>query len=335
MHLGYCPANKPVIPCSYIFKIKLGPTGKVLKYKAQVVTGGHRQKKGINYDETFTVAAKIASIHVLLALVAQHDWEIDQIDVVSAYLNADLEDEVYMEAPDSVLAEGESGNVCRLRKGLYGLTQAGRQWYDLMAHTFKALGFNISKLDQSVFFRTRGNETVHIPVSTDDMIVMGNTRSAVDTVKAELCRSFALTDQGELTWLLGFEVRRDRAARLLGLSQRAYIEALAQRFGLENARAVHIPMDPANLFCKDQCPEKPIDAPYQEACGGVLWPAVITRPDIQLAVGILSQFTQNLALEHWEAIKWVITYLHTTKHLWLTLGGSGTRPQVFSDADWA
>ena len=97
-----------------------------------------------------------------------------------------------------------------------------------MAHMFKALGFNISKLDQSVFFRTKGNEIIHVPVSTNDMILMGNTRGAMDMLKAELHRSFEITDQGELMWLLGFEVRRDRAARLLGLNQRAYIEALAQ-----------------------------------------------------------------------------------------------------------
>ena len=93
-------------------------------------------------------------------------------------------------------------------------------------------------------------------------------------------------------------------------------------------------MDPANQFCKDQCLEKVIDAPYQEACGGMLWPAFITQVDIQLVVGVISQFTQNLAHEHWEAIKRVISYLHTTKDLWLTLGGVGTCLQVFSDADW-
>ena len=131
------PTNKPIIPCSYVFKIKLSPAGEVLKYKARVVAGGHRQKKGVNHDETFAAAAKIASIRVLLALAAQRDWEIDQIDVVSAYLNADLQDEVYMEAPDGVLAEGEKGKVCHLRKGLYGLKQAGRRWYERMAHVQK------------------------------------------------------------------------------------------------------------------------------------------------------------------------------------------------------
>src|ERR1700731_4557810 len=97
------PCDKPIIPCGFVFKIKLGPTGEVLKFKARVIAGGHRQTKGINYNETFAAAAKIASIRVLLALAAQHDWEIDQIDVVGAYLNAKLEDEVYMEPPHGVL----------------------------------------------------------------------------------------------------------------------------------------------------------------------------------------------------------------------------------------
>src|SRR3984893_3905622 len=226
------PHDKPIIPCGYIFKIKLTAAGEVLKYKARVVAGGHRQKKGVNYDETFAAAAKIASIRVLLALAAQCDWEIDQIDVISAYLNADLKDEVYMEAPSRVLDDGERGKVCRLRKGLYGLKQAGCRWYDCMAHTFTHLGFNTSKLDQSVFIRTKRGEIAHVSVSTDDMIVMGNTRATVDGVKRELRALFDITDQGELSWLLGFEVQRNRPARTLALNQKVYIEALAKHFEL-------------------------------------------------------------------------------------------------------
>ena len=329
------PSNKPVIPCGYVFKVKLGPNAEVLKYKARVVAGGHRQIKGVNYEETFAAAAKIGSIRVLLTLAAQRDWEIHQVDVVGAYLNADLEDEVYMEVPDGILSDGDRTKVCRLRKGLYGLKQAGKRWYDKMALTFVSLGFSVSKLDQSVFIRTDGKETVHVPVSTDDMVVMGSSRAAVEKVKTELKHFFEITDQGELSWLLGFEVRRDRAARMISLNQKAYIEALARRFGLTDGRPVHIAMDPGTVLSRDQCPDEPIDVPYQEACGGVLWPAVITRPDVQLAVGILSQFNQNPGNAHWEALKRLIKYLHTTKDLWLTLGGAGTRPNVYSDADWA
>ena len=306
------PADKPVIPCGYVFKVKLGPKGEIVKYKARIVAGGHRQTKGTNYNETFAAAAKIASIRVLLALAAQRDWEIDQIDVVGAYLNAKLEDEVYMEPPHGVLNDEERGRVCRLRKGLYGLKQAGRMWYRMMAATFTSLGFKVSKLDQSAFICMEADQNVHVTVSTDDMVVMGNTCQAVDHVKSELRKCFETTDQGELSWLLGFEVKRNRGARTIALNQRAYLEVLTKRFGLEDARPVHIPMDPGVVLSKDQCPVQPIDAPYQEACGGVLWPAVITRPDVQLAIGILSQFTMNLAPVHWEAMKQLITYLKTS-----------------------
>src|ERR1700731_4765590 len=253
----------------------------------------------------------------------------------SAYLNAELKEEVYMEPLHGVLSEKDRGKVCHLCKGLYGLKQAGRMWYCMMAATFTSLGFKVSKLDQSAFIRMEADQNVHVTVSTDDMVVMGNTRQAVDHVKSELRKCFETTDQGELSWLLGFEVKRNRGARTIALNQRAYLEVLTKRFGLEDARPVHIPMDPGVVLSKDQCPVQPTDAPYQEACGGVLWPAVITRPDVQLAIGILSQFNQNPGNAHWEALKRLIKYLHTTKDLWLTLGGAGTRPNAYSDADWA
>ena len=84
------------------------------------------------------------------------------------------------------------------------------------------------------------------------MIIMGNMRAAVDGVKSELRTSFEITDQGELSWLLGFEVRRNGPARMLALNQKAYIESLAKRFVLEKGRAVHIAMDPNVVLSKDQ-----------------------------------------------------------------------------------
>src|ERR1700726_3422380 len=86
-------------------------------------------------------------------------------------------------------------------------------------HAHSHLGFNVSKLDESIFIRTKVDEAVHILVSTDDMIIMGNTRAVVDYVKRELRASFEITDQGELAWLLGLEVKWDRTVRMLALSQ--------------------------------------------------------------------------------------------------------------------
>jgi hypothetical protein len=96
------------------------PDGSIAKRKVRLVAGGHKQVKGLNYDETFAAAAKINSIRIILAYAAQQNWEIDQVDVVGVYLNAELDEKVFMEAPLGVLtAEEIITKVLELLKGLY------------------------------------------------------------------------------------------------------------------------------------------------------------------------------------------------------------------------
>jgi hypothetical protein len=126
----------------------------------------------------------------------------------------------------------------------------------------------------------------------------------------DLRKHFEITDLGEIQWLLGFEIRRDRRARTITINQKAYLEAMATRFGLTQANLMYTPMEPGAVLSKDQCPHYPIDAPYHEACGHMLWPAVISRPDVQFSIGVLSRFMQNPAEVHWTALKRVMKYLY-------------------------
>ena len=103
--------------------------------------------------ETFSSAAKIPTVQVVLANAAVNDWEIDHIDVKSTYLNAPLKETMYMKPPHGVLKPGQEGKVCWLLKGLYGLKQAGRGWYFEMSKVFtQYLGFKRSAIDHSVFY---------------------------------------------------------------------------------------------------------------------------------------------------------------------------------------
>jgi len=105
----------------------------------RIIAGGHRQVEGVNYTETFSAAAKMPTVQVILANAAHQDWEIEHVDVKSAYFNAPL---IYMKPPRGVLKPGQEGKVLRLKKGLYGLKQAGRGWYLKMSRVFlKELGF--------------------------------------------------------------------------------------------------------------------------------------------------------------------------------------------------
>ena len=329
------PKNKHVIPYRPVFHAKRGPDGTIIKFKARLTAGGHRQIEGVDYSETFASVAKLASVRLVLAYAAASDWEIHHIDVVGAFLNAELDEQIFMEAPEGALGPDDEGKVCELLKGLYGLKQAGRAWYKDLRRTFQELGFVRSDVDHSVFIRKRGAEILVVPVSTDDMTVAGTPLAAVERFKKEMAERYEITDLGEISWLLGFEVTRDRQARTISLSQRSYIEAMAKRFNLTDAKPVHTPMEAGADYSKAEHLKKPTNAPYREACGHLLWPAMIARPDVLFAVVHLAQFVANPSESHWKALKRVMKYLHTTKDYCLTLGGTTTAMRGYTDSDWA
>src|SRR5882762_4938951 len=337
------PPGQTAIPNSIVLKEKKGPDGEIETYRVWIVAGGHKQVHGVNYTETFSAAAKMPSVRVVLANAAEQDWEIHHVDINSAYLNAPLKETVYMKPPRGVLKPGQEGKVCRLLKGLYGLKQAGRGWHQELTKVFITdLGFKRSAVDHSVFIRQTPDEHSIVAVATDDMAITSKRMMDVEKFKSELRRYWEISDKGELSWFLGFEVKRNRAARTISINQRAYIDAMLDKFRLTNTKPVATPMETGAQLSKDQGPStlsqenRMRGIPYAEAIGCALWPVVISRPDAAFAIGILSQFIQNPGLAHWEALKRVIVYLGSTKDFWLTFGGrTKIFTQGFCDADWA
>ena len=171
----------------------------------RIVAGGHRQVEGVNYSETFSSTAKMPTVRVILANAATQDWEIEHVDVKSAYLNATLKETIYMKLPQGVLKPGEEGKVCRLVKGLYGLKQAGCGWYQEMSRVLvKDLGFTHSAVDHSVFFRCSSNEHTIITVATNNMAVTSKQAEDITRFKANIQRYWEITDNGPICWFLGF-----------------------------------------------------------------------------------------------------------------------------------
>jgi Reverse transcriptase (RNA-dependent DNA polymerase) len=167
----------------------------------------------------FPAAAKMPTVHAILANAAHQDWKIEHVDVKSAYLNAELKETIYMKAPRGVLKPGQEEKVLRLKKGLYGLKQVGRGWYLEMLRVFvKELGFMRSAIDHSVFYRHDGETHVIVAVATDDMAV--TSKRAVDAArfKLDIRKFWEITDHGPIKWFLGLEIIRDRDARTLAIN---------------------------------------------------------------------------------------------------------------------
>ena len=293
-----------------------------------IVAGGHRQVEGVNYSETFSSTAKMPTIRVILANAATQDWEIEHVNVKSAYLNMTPKETIYMKPPRGVLKPGEEGKVCCLVKGLYGLKQAGHGWYQEMSQVLvKDLGFTCSTVDHLVFFWHSSNKHTIIAVATDDMAVTSKQAEDITRFKANIQRYWEITDNGPICWFLGFRISHDRTARTISINQSAYIQVTVDKFRLTNSAPVATPMVTGATFSTSDSPLTPTQVtrmhgiPYVEAIGSVLWPVVVSRPDAAFAVSTLSQFIQNPGPAHWEALKRVIVFLGSTKDLWLTFGG--------------
>ena len=208
---------------------------------------------------------------------------------------------MYMTPPVGYLKPSQKGMVLKLLKCLYGLAQSGRGWYDEMHNTFQKLGFTWSKIDHSIFIHclVTEREDLVITVATDDMAITGNSDHAVTRFKHEIKKVYKITDLGDLCWFLGMEIKRDCAARTISINQCTYIEGMATKFRLTNAKPVYVPMLPGETLSRDQSPSMPTETqemlkiPYGNMIGHVLWPVMISHPDAIFATTILSQFVSN------------------------------------------
>jgi hypothetical protein len=115
------------IGCKWIFKKKLRPDGTIERYKARLVAKGYTQKEGEDFFDTYSPVARLTTIHTLIAMVASYGLIIHQMDVKTAFLNGELDEEIYMDQPEGFVADGQENKVCRLLKSLYGLKQAPKQ----------------------------------------------------------------------------------------------------------------------------------------------------------------------------------------------------------------
>jgi hypothetical protein len=265
------------------------------------------------------------------------------MDVSSAFLNGDLDEEIYMAQPEGFAAPGQEHLVCRLKKSLYGLKQSPRQWYHKLHTTFTELGFSRCASDHCVWVWAKDGIKVIVPAYVDDLTLACKHQPTLNRIKEELKKRYKMHDLGPIKYILGIEVIRDRANRSMLLSQRKHISDVLERFQMTDARPVSTPLAKSMPLTKEDCPQTPEEVeymrsvPYLSAVGSLMYLAVGTRPDIAYAVGALSRFNANPGRAHWKQVQHVFKYLAGTRDLMLCYGPGqdGTSLQIYSDADYA
>ena len=174
-------------------------------------------------------------------MAAQKGWKVHQMDVKSAFLNGDLQEEVYMTQPPGFEIEGQEHKVCKLIKALYGLKQAPQAWYAKMDDYLKKVGFQRSESDDTLYVQQQGKYLVILVMYVDDLIITGNHDDDIAQVKKELHAGFTMTDLGLLHYYLGVEVFQ--RPHHIFISQSKYAAEVLQRFGMQDCKPVLTPME--------------------------------------------------------------------------------------------
>ncbi|THH17351.1 hypothetical protein EUX98_g9147 [Antrodiella citrinella] len=325
------PKGANIITTKWVYRFKLDANSKIIRYKARLVARGFTQKPGVDFDETFAPVAKIESSRLLLALAASLNWEIDVVDVDSAFLNSDMPDDpqIFVRQPEGYVVEGKEHMVWHLLKALYGLKQSGHLWYQKLKSIMIKLGFIVCVADPCVFIRQTPKATSLVSSHVDDLSLICSSRDETALLKSQLRQHVPIKD-GSHGQLLGIEYFRNRPARTISLSHRKYIDGILKQYHLDasNVSSAASPLPSGKNLSKDDCPtsndekERMRRIPYQNAVGSLNHAAVMTRPDIAYAVHRVAQFSINPGPAHWEAVKHIMRYLKATRDHVLTLGGA-------------
>eukprot|EP00253_Pinus_taeda_P014834 PITA_14834 len=293
--------GKKPISCKWLYKVKYKADGTLDKYKARLVARGFSQKEGIDYEETFAPTAKMSTIRLVLALAAQFKWKVHQMDVKSAFLNGDLQEEVYMTQPPGFKIAGQEQKR--------------------------------SPSDANLYIKHTGDDILFVVVYVDDLIITGSSAHLIHGIKQDLCRTFDMTDFGLLHYCLGVEVWQTE--NHIFLSQSKYAQNLVDRFRMQDCKPATTPMEPGLKLSAQSSSLSVDETLFRQLVGSLIY-LTATRPDISFAVSYISRFMSAPKSDHWIAAKRVLRYVcGTSDYGLLYTCNSDPILNVYTDSDWA
>lgn len=331
------PPGKKVTTCKWVFKAKLNGEGRIYTHKARLVARGFSQAYGEDYDETFAPVVKHETIRVLLCIAAQKGLHVRHLDVKSAYLNGQLEEEIFLEQPPGFQKSGQESKVLRLRKSLYGLKQSARAWNKRATEALAQIGFRPGKAEHCLYTRKeRNGTTTYVLLYVDDLLVAGTSTKITEEVSRDLQEYFDIKDLGDVNHYLGVQIKRQADGSSL-LNQKGKITKILEEYGLLEPKPAATPMETNFLNSRsDDSAKIPNNNKYRKAIGSLLYIATVSRPDIATAVGILCRRVEKPTKRDWEAVKRVMRYLAFTINKSLQLSSTDTMElECFVDSDWA
>ena len=304
------PSGVTPVDTKWVYVVKRDAKGNVIQYKARKVGRGFTQEYGINYDETYSQMARPETWRILLTLMVQRKWKIQQWDVVAAYLQADLRHEVYVE---DTTEEGEK-EYWKLHKALYGLKQAGYEWYMKLRGILEDIGFHACIGDPGCYVNTKTKTIVCTHV--DDLVAFGPDGDALDTTAFQIEKEVELKKSGRPSKLLGMELTWDLENGTVKLTQQGLIANTmkAHQLAWDTVPIYSLPVDP--LMYEGEVHQKgegnSEKARYGQILGSLLFIARQTRPEVSVHMSLLGRRVTHPSEYNIKAAVRILQYLSST-----------------------
>lgn len=334
--LSHRPRDRDVIGGRWVYSIKEGNNQQ--NFKARYVAKGYKQVEDLDYKETFAPTARMSSVRALMNIAVQEDFKIHQMDVKSAYLNAPIDTDIYVEQPDGFIqGENDKQLVFKLKKALYGLRQSGHLWNNLLHSFLISNNFVQSMSDNCVYTKHSNNCKIILIIWVDDIIIAASNLESVICVKKALSDQFKMKDLGTISNFLGIQfIISDQT---IEMNQSNFVDKLLIKFNMSDCHPKSIPCDPGidKLGTDLQSQELADPKLYREIVGSLIYLMTCTRPDICYVVTKLSQHLAKPTFAHFNLSKYVLRYLKGTKNRGLRYVRSKNEINhliAHSDSDW-
>ncbi|GJR67491.1 retrovirus-related pol polyprotein from transposon TNT 1-94 [Tanacetum coccineum] len=308
------PIYVMVIALKWIYKVKLDEYGDVLKNKARLVAKGYRQEEGIDFEESFAPVARIEAIRIFIANAATKNMIIYQMDVKTAFLNGDLQEEVFVSQPEGFEDQDNPTHVYRLKKALYGLKQAPRAWYDTLSKFLLANNFFKGAVDPTLFTRKSGKHILLVQIYVDDIIFASTDHNACHIFSKEMSSKFQMSMMGQMSFFLGLQV--SQSPRGIFINQAKYALETLKKYGMDLSDPVDTPMVD-RLKLDEDLMGIPVDQTRFRGMVGSLMYLTASRPDLVFAVCMCARYQAKPTKKHFVAIKRVFRYLKGTINMGL------------------
>ncbi|GJU64016.1 putative ribonuclease H-like domain-containing protein [Tanacetum coccineum] len=327
------PDGKIAIRTKWILKNKRDARGIVVRNKARLVAQGHRQEEGIDYDEVFAPVARIEAIRLFLAFASYMGFMVYQMDVKSAFLYGEIDEEVYVTQPKGFEDPYFPKHIYKVVKALYGLHQVPRAWYARLSTFLLKHNYKRGTIDKTLFIKKDSRDIILVQVYVDD-IIFGSTKKAwCDEFEVLMKGEFEMSVMGELTFFLGLQVKQKTDG--IFISQDKYVQDMLKKFDMESVRTTTTPYEASKPKSKDE-PDDAINVHLYRSMIGSLMYLTASRPDIMFAVSACSRHQVTPLTSNLNAVKKIFKYLKGQPKLGLWYPrDSPFVLEAYSDSDYA